>query len=128
MESEAAARTEADYVWEASWPQHKFHFHLRTSRHQRVSESQKTAWGWHLSALCMTTTRKAKESKEGRRTSEDSKASVQCIDKDECSAIVVWSLCIETGHADVNVFFGDIGFRFAPAFDAHREQQWFLRN
>ena len=48
--------------------------------------------------------------------------SVPCIDDDECNAIVESCLCIELGHADVNDFFGDIGFRFALAIDAHRRQ------
>ena len=46
----------------------------------------------------------------------------QCIDEDECIASVDSSLCFEPGHADVNDFFGDIGFRFALAIDAHRRQ------
>ena len=63
-----------------------------------------------------------KRSREGQRTSEESKVSVQCIDEDECIASVDSSLCFEPGHADVNDFFGDIGFRFALAIDAHRRQ------
>ena len=46
----------------------------------------------------------------------------QWIDEDECIASVEPSLCFEPGHADVNDCFVNIGFRFAPAIDAHRRQ------